>query len=373
MAHIKRKRTARGEVRYEVRYRVADGSERSRTLRTRKDAERFAATATADLLRGAWVDPRSATRTFDPVASEWLSSNPAKRPSSWARDESVLRVHLSPAIGAKAIGAITRADVQRVVHRWTQNLAPRTVRSNYGVLRAVFGYAVDAEYLVASPCRSIRLPTPQAIEALPFDATDLAALADALGEDFAAMAYLGAVLGLRWGECAALRVGRLDLLGSRLTVCENLVRGTKGAITFGPPKSAAGHRTLSMPEPMVHMLAAHLARRGVTGRDSHALVIADSRGGPLRYENWRARIWSPAVAAAGLPGLRFHDLRRANATAMVLDRVDLKTAQTRLGHADPRLTLAIYAQATEAAERAAASRLGDRFFNDPGLREAECV
>lgn len=65
---------------------------------------------------------------------------------------------------------------------------------------------------------------------------------------------------------------------------------------------------------------------------------------------------------AGLAGLTFHDLRRANATGLVAEGVDMKTAQTRLGHSDPRLTLAIYAQATSEADRSAAVRIGARFL-----------
>jgi hypothetical protein len=62
---------------------------------------------------------------------------------------------------------------------------------------------------------------------------------------------------------------------------------------------------------------------------------------PLDYSNGRRRVWEPAVEAAGLLGLGFRDLRRTNATALVLEGVDVKTAQARLGHSDPRLTLAI--------------------------------
>ena len=89
------------------------------------------------------------------------------------------------------------------------------------------------------------------------------------------------------------------------------------------------------------------------------------RGGHLDHAHWRRRVWEPATAAAGLEGLAFRDLRRANATGMVLDGIDLKTAQTRLGHSDPRLTLAVYAQATSAADAAAAERLGTRFMEIP--------
>ena len=73
----------------------------------------------------------------------------------------------------------------------------------------------------------------------------------------------------------------------------------------------------------------------------------------------------PACVAAGLDGLVFHDLRRAAATALVLERVDMKTAQTRLGHSDPRLTLVLYAQASNEADRDAAERVGARFV--PGV------
>ncbi|MGF1666336.1 MAG: hypothetical protein ACFCVC_08700 [Acidimicrobiia bacterium] len=59
-----------------------------------------------------------------------------------------------------------------------------------------------------------------------------------------------------------------------------------------------------------------------------------------------------------------------NATGLVLEGIDLKTAQTRLGHTDPRLTLGIYAQATTEGDRQAGDRLGDRFLprrdNDSG-------
>jgi integrase len=70
----------------------------------------------------------------------------------------------------------------------------------------------------------------------------------------------------------------------------------------------------------------------------------------------------PALAACGLEGAGFHDLRRANASTLVAEGVDVKTAQTRLGHSDPRLNLAIYAQAVPEADRAAAKALGKKFF-----------
>lgn len=123
-----------------------------------------------------------------------------------------------------------------------------------------------------------------------------------------------------------------------------------------------------MPAVIVAMLAEHLERCELTEAGGDALVFTDDEGGALRYSNWRRRIWLPAAAAAGCAGAGFHDLRRLNATTLVVEGIDVKTAQTRLGHADPRVTLSIYASAPASVDRAAADVLGDRFFGDNGNR-----
>lgn len=210
----------------------------------------------------------------------------------------------------------------------------------------------------------IRLPAVAQTVRHVVTADELVALADAMG-DYGPMAYLGAVVGLRWGECAGLRVGRLDFLRSTLEVAEHLTRGPGGRMVMGPPKSQAARRTMAVPEPLIALLGDHLARRQLTGADADQLVFTAPHGGPLDYAHFRRRVWDAATVQSGLDGLEFHDLRRANATGMVLEHVDLKTAQTRLGHSDPRLTLAVYAQATTAADVAAAQALGDRFLNVP--------
>jgi integrase len=147
-----------------------------------------------------------------------------------------------------------------------------------------------------------------------------------------------------------------------ITVAEQVTRGAGGVGFVSPPKSAAGRRTLSIPVELANLLSKHLSELGLTGATSNALLFAGSSGRPLDYSNWRRRVWVPAVERAGLVSLGFHDLRRTNATAMVLEGVDVKTAQARLGHSDPRLTLAVYAQATGEGDRSAAQKLGARLM-----------
>ena len=133
---------------------------------------------------------------------------------------------------------------------------------------------------------------------------------------------------------------------------------------------------MPIPADLVDILAEHLAARGLNAADSDRLVFEAPDSGPLPYSNWRNRVWLPAVAEAGCDAAGFHDLRRANATALVRDGVDIRTAQSLLRHSDARLTLNIYAQVEAEAERQAVDRrgstfLGPRINGDEPLRGSE--
>ena len=121
-----------------------------------------------------------------------------------------------------------------------------------------------------------------------------------------------------------------------------------------------------MPTAIADMLQEHLERAELSDTDTEALLFTDDEGGALRYSNWRRRVWVSAVTAAGCEGAGFHDPRRLNATTLVVEGIDVKTAQTRLGHADPRVTLSIYASAPATVGRAAADIIGERFFGSDG-------
>jgi integrase len=363
---VQRRQTARKGVVWDVRLRDPEGRVYTRTFPTKKEALNYEAEQRTGRSKGTWTDPRRSERKFEEVGRWWLSSNPGKRGSSYARDESVLRVHLLPVLGERTIGSIAKPDVQAIVNGWAATHAPRSVKRMYGVLRAIFNAAVDADYISRTPCRRIALPQVHPKPASVITGGDLAAMAQSLGSRLAPMIYVGAVLGLRWGEVAGLRVGRIDFARYRLTVAEQVTRGKGGATVIEAPKSDAGRRTLSIPPPLAEMLRDHLLFMGLDPfGDAEALVFSSPNGQPLEYSDWRRRVWVPAMERVGLGKVGFHDLRRLNATAMVLDGTDVKTAQTRLGHSDPRLTLAIYAQATTEGDRLASDRLGARFFPAP--------
>lgn len=361
VAQIIRRQSKSGEPRYDVRARVGHRVV-TKTFRRRRDADAYAANLEAGRLRGLVLDPREARLTVETVARRWLGSNPAKRPTTWVADDLALRVYVLPSLGERQIGSVTPGELQNVVNDWSSRIAPRTVRRHYGVLRAVFAFAVENDWIGRSPCRGIKLPSVTTTRRFSLSPQQIAAIAEAMPPAQRPIVWLGALLGLRWSEVAGLRVGRIDWAAGTLRVEEAVTRGPGGHLVHGPPKSRAGRRRLIVPMALMGILAEHVSVRGLTPADTEALLFADAADGPLSYSHWRQRVWLPACRAAGCEGAGFHDLRRANATGMVAEGVDVKVAQRRLGHADVRMTLDTYAEALETSERRASEALAARFL-----------
>jgi integrase len=363
VAQIVKRVTTDGEARYDVRVRIG-GRVATKTFRRRRDADAFAATIESDRLRGTLPDPRMGRQSVSAVATSWIESNPDKRPTTWAADEHALRHYILPVLGHREVGSVAPTEIQDLVNRWCSVIAPRTVRRHYGVLRAVFSYAVATDTIARSPCRGIKLPPIAPARSRLLSPADVAAIAAAMETEDRPVVWLAALLGLRWSEVAGLRVGRVDFENYAVSVVETVTRGRHGELVSGPPKSRAGRRRLPMPEGLSEMLLAHLRARGLTETHSEAFVFGDGKGGPLHYSNWRTRVWLPACAKAGVEGAGFHDLRRANATVMIAEGIDVKTAQQRLGHSDVRMTLGLYAKVIESADRSASDVLASRFLGN---------
>jgi integrase len=271
------------------------------------------------------------------------------------RDQSIITNHLKPLFGHRSIGSIKPPAVQAAVDQWTTTHQPSTVDRHFACLRAIFAYAEASEMILRTPCRGIRLPKVRKVDRPVLAPKDLERLSEKLGAEQSLFMWCAAILGLRWAEVAGLTVNRLNLLGGSITVDRQMSR--LGELVA--PKSEAGSRTLACPKWLAEDFARVLALRSLSAADGESLVFVNSDGGPLSYTNWRRRVWLKKCAEAEMPGLRFHDLRSLNATALVASGADIKTAQTRLGHSSSRLTLDVYARSTAKADRKAANAVGN--------------
>lgn len=353
MAHIQ-KRIRGGRTRWVARTLTPDGEERTKTFDRKVDAEHWLTTIEATKLRGDWIDPERGRERFSDVAQAWLASNPNKRPTTHARDAAVIRAHLDPVIGSVPIGKLRPSHVRAVVERMVaRNLAPRTIKTNYGVLRAIASWAVDDDLIARTPCRGVRLPEPRPVDRPIATAADVHKLTDAIDLDYRATVLLGA-LGLRLAEVLGLRVGAIDFLRRTLTV-RSTINEVDGEIVEGRGKTVASERTISVPQSVLDELAAHLARTG--RQDPDVLVFQAPEGGPVRSTNFRLRVYRPATERAGLNGLSFHRLRHSAGHIMRELGVPLEVIQKRLGHRSIRTTADVYGSLPESVDRDVADRL----------------
>ena len=124
----------------------------------------------------------------------------------------------------------------------------------------------------------------------------------------------------------------IGYLTKYLWVARQLNERDGGGFAFGPPKSEAGQRMVAIPELITPDLAAHIATHARPG--DNGLVFTSPGGGPLRPTNFRRRFWVPALAAAGLPSMHFHDLRHTG--NMLAEVSDLRERMERMGHSTTR-------------------------------------
>jgi len=340
------------------------------TFATKTAAHGFLATVEADMARAVWHDPRHGDVTFDEWVGRYLLVVDHKAPTTRSRDETVLRVHLIPALGPRRLASITPLDVQHVVNEMAARLAPATVRTNYGVLRAALNAAVDDGRLARSPCRRIKLPAGTGTPCRALEPAELHRLADAMPVEYRPLVYVGGVLGLRWSELVGLRVGRVNILGRTLEVAEAIKYGSGRLVVDGLVKSKAARRVLGIPDELAAILAEHLAQQHLTAADADALIFSSPKGGPLNYQNFMLRVWKPAVTAGGLDGVTAHDLRHSAATYLDAVGAPEQLIRRRLGHGSSDITRRVYVHVLDETDRRVTHAIGELVWRNADSERA---
>jgi integrase len=352
--------------RWQVRYRGPDGLLRSApsTFVRKGDAARWLALTEAELAGGGWIDPDAGRVPFTDYAVVWVSERPGLRPKTLQLYRYLLRRHLAPGFAAQTIAGITEADVRR----WRADLlaagvTPVTAAKAYRLLKAIMATAADDGLIRRNPCRVKGAGTEKSPERPVLTVAQVYALADAAGPRYRALVLLACFCGLRWGELAALRRCDIDIETGTVRVARQLTEVLGQPPIFGPPKSDAGRRTVVVPAMILPDISSHLA--SFTPPVADALAFTSPGGKPLRHSNFRSRIWLPALAAAGLPGFHFHDLRHAGNLFIANAGANLRELMERMGHSSSRAAL-IYLHSTSDRQRTLADAVADRARTELG-------
>ena len=212
-------------------------TEEVKGLPPKRRRTRFLGAVEGDKARGAWVDPRLSRITLEDWADRWVRTTVHLKPKTQAGYDSLLRSHVLPAFGRTPLGRIRQVDVREWVSRLSQRgLSPSRTRQAYQVLSALLKAAVESGLLARTPCVGVKLPRLTRREMRFLAADQVTELARVVGAPYDTLIYSLAYGGLRWGEAAALRRGRCQLMRSRLEVVESLAE-VDGRLYFGPTKT----------------------------------------------------------------------------------------------------------------------------------------
>jgi integrase len=325
----------RDNGRWRARYRDVRGKEHARHFDRKIDAQHWLDNVTTSIQSGAYVDPARGRETVADYADTWMQRQVQLKPSTRSRYAAIVRLHVKPHFGDVPLARIERSDISS----WVADLAAGrhaapTVRHIYKVLHGILQSAMLDGRIARNPAIGIKLPHDTGKEKRFLTHEQVAALANAAGDERLAIEVL-AYCGLRFGELAALRVRDVDFLHRRLRI-EQSATEVDGIMVFGTPKS---HQQRSVPIRRSLLEPLALACEGKSPDD---LVFTAPRGGVIFLRNWRKRVFDPAVQAAGLAPLSPHELRHTAASLAVAAGANVKAVQRMLGHASAAMTLDTY-------------------------------
>lgn len=361
---MSRKRSAWGSVRqlasgrWQASYRGADLKRHNapHTFATRREADRWLAETRAAIAAGAWTSPREGLVTLADYAARWIEQRPELRPRTRDLYDGYLRLHIMPTLGTAPMARITTP----LVRTWRADLIKKghpgesTIAKCYRLLHAICASAVVDGIIPRNPCALAGAAVERPAERPVATVEQVFALADAIDRRYRALVLLATFCGLRVGELRALRQKNLDLLHGEVRVVEQVQQLADGTQDFGPPKTAAGVRSVTIPATIVCDLESHLAEFTTPGPDE--LVFTGERGQLVRLASLQTA-WRRAVAATGVDArLRVHDLRHTGATLAAATGASTKELMSRMGHASPRAAL-IYQHATADRDRLIADKL----------------
>ena len=347
-----------------------------KTFYRKRDAESYLDEKSKLVREGDFVQP--ARITFGDFANEWLDKYPKlaekpMKPSTLTGYHSIIDAHLLPFFRDIQLGHIRTALIEKDFKgQLPPSLSPKSVRNILLVLRRMLESAVDWDYLPVNPFRSrksVKLPKlsgEQKGRALTPE--EIRKLLGACMDDAHTIVGTAILSGMRRAEIFGLPWESLDFKNNQIHVKQSLYVKTgkywaeseRGYVLISP-KSKASIRSIDM-SPMLRKIL--LEHRMACGNPEKGLVFVNSEGNPVDPDNFVKRRFLPAVKAAGIGKVRFHDLRHTFGSLKLEQGENIKYVQVQMGHSDIKVTLDVYGHLLKDSNPAAAAKTDRLIFGD---------
>ena len=295
----------------------------------------------------------------------WLRNIEATiRPSTFTSYSGIVKKHLIPSLGRTSLDRLTVHHVADLLAGKRAELSPRTCQYILFVFRNALNKAVrwgmttrNVAQLVDAPRvshRDVNVLTP--VEALQL-------VKAARSDRLEALWVLALSTGLRRGELLGLTWSDIDVERRQLRVTKALQRVPEKGLVLAETKTRRGRRSIIIPIGAVEALRRHRARQAeerlLAGSEWHerGFVFTSGRGTPLDGDNLISRPFRRVLQVAGLPAMRFHDLRHSCASLLLAQGVAPRVVMETLGHSRISVTLDTYTHVLPALQREAADAM----------------
>ncbi|MEE9271593.1 MAG: tyrosine-type recombinase/integrase [Candidatus Krumholzibacteria bacterium] len=324
-------RGSKGGPRYGISYKLGGQRVRETIGPTLAIARKALNIRKAEIAQGRLgLLPKKQAPLFSEFTEQYLEHAKANK-KSWQTDVYLIR-KLSPSFGKKRLSEITSWNVEQHKARRKEEVSPATVNRELSLLRRMFNLAIQWGLADKNPTAGVRKFREDERPLRILSAEEEAQLLEQLPQHLRDITEFAINTGMRRGEILSLRWDQVDMREKMLAV----ERGKTGTVSYVPANKK---------------VVAVLRRRQAIDSD---YVFTWNGESIERFD----KTWQKALKAAGIPKVRFHDLRHAFATRLLRAGEDITTVRELLGHSSINMTLR-YTHTSPERKRAAVERLED--------------
>ncbi|WP_017756775.1 site-specific integrase [Calidifontibacillus oryziterrae] len=333
---------------------------------TSEEAEAALAKALVTLNQSTNAGESSSTKeTVAAYMESWLKQKKAQvRPGTYKSYNWIVNKYIIPQLGHHPLDKLNPMQLQNFILELQQDtkLSNRSINHIRTVLHNALESACKFELVTKNVAKPITAPKVNKVHVKVWDEQQLKTfLTEAKRTRYYIAFLLAATTGMRLGEVIGVKWEDVDFNRQTLSVKRSYTRAHSG-YQFNEPKTATGNRVIALPKAVLEELEAHRvtqeAEKSKEGYNDHGLVTQTTNGTPVSPRNLY-RLWASIVKRAGLPRIRFHDLRHTHASLLLKQGVHPKVVAERLGHSNIQLTLNTYSHLLPNMQEEAAAKFGE--------------
>lgn len=323
--------------------------------------------------------------TFGQWLDNWLNVTikATVKDTTWLIYENLIRKHINPELGGVRLQLLKTRDIQKLYNEKMKGgrcdgkpggLSPKTIKHMHQVIRGALDQAVKEGYIANNVADAAKTPRLVNKEMKTFNIEQVREFLEFTKNNkrynrYYAAYFLEIYTGLRRGEILGLRYKDIDFEMKTITVVQQLVKvGSKNYLRELKTESSQ-NRVIAVPDEVIKVLKEHQKNKAeeykllgyndieVKQEMKEGLVFTNELGDIIQPRNF-VRNFKGALKAAGLPDLRFHDMRHTFVVLSLQQGVDIKTIQSDLGHKEISTTLDRYGHVNDEMKRDAAEKRG---------------